>query len=378
MRAQLRSRLLLTCVLAFALTGSARAQKDGALDHKTLDQRVSTLLRDVINTGADLYNPPIGDRAGCYRLYQGSLMTLRPLLDHRPELQRAIDDAQAAAQRETSVGERAFILRKVIDRIRAETGALWNRLGGEKGVAKIVDDFVGIAASDPKANIFRDGKIKLDTKQVDSLKRKLVEMISEASGGPLKYTGKSMKEVHKGMGITNAEFDALAADLKKALADNKVQTEDADAVLKAVEGTRADIVESKKPDDGKPKGASLWDRLGGEKVVGSAMDDFLILAAKNPKADFTRGGKFKPNAADLAELKQRLVELVSEAAGGPLKYKGKNMKEAHKGMRITDAEFDALAGDLKTALEKNGVKADAAGELLKIVETTRKDVVEPK
>jgi truncated hemoglobin YjbI len=189
-----------------------------------------------------------------------------------------------------------------------------------------------------------------------------------------------MKEVHKGMGITNAEFDAAVADLKKALEKNDVKGDDAAAVLKAVEATRKDIVEPKPPEkEEKDKpAAELWDQLGGEKVVAKVMDDFVDLAAKNPKADFTRGGKHKPDDKQVVELKKRLVEMVSEATGGPLKYTGKDMKEAHKGMNITDAEFDALADDLKKALEKNGVKADVAGELLKIVEGTRKHIVEKK
>src|SRR5262249_34402567 len=44
-----------------------------------LDRQIYEVLRPVINAGADLYNRD-GDRPGCYRLYQGALLTLRPLL----------------------------------------------------------------------------------------------------------------------------------------------------------------------------------------------------------------------------------------------------------------------------------------------------------
>ncbi|GIW78321.1 MAG: hypothetical protein KatS3mg105_0128 [Gemmatales bacterium] len=57
-----------------------------------------------------------------------------------------------------------------------------------------------------------------------------------------------MKEAHKGMKITNAQFDAAAQYLKEALESNKVKPEDVSAVLKAVEATRKDIVE----EDGAP------------------------------------------------------------------------------------------------------------------------------
>jgi hemoglobin len=247
--------LLSACLLTLGLTEAVRAQADKALERKELDQRLYTVLRDVINTGADLYNPPAGDRAACYRLYQGALLTARPLLDHRPELQKAIDAGLAEAAREPTPGLRAYALRRVLDQIRADVkpddaSSLWDRLGGEKGVTRVVEDFVGLAAADKAVNFFRDGKYKLDAKQVEDLKRKLVEMISEASGGPLKYSGKSMKEVHKGMGITDAEFDALAADLKAALEKNNVKPDDAAAVLKAVEATHKDIVEKKEEKKG--------------------------------------------------------------------------------------------------------------------------------
>ena len=52
----------------------------------------------------------------------------------------------------------------------------------------------------------------------------------------------------KGMGITAAQFDAIAADLKKALEQNGAKPADVDVVLKAVEGTRKDIVEGKYDD----------------------------------------------------------------------------------------------------------------------------------
>ena len=75
-------------------------------------------------------------------------------------------------------------------------------------------------------------------------------------------------------------------------------------------------------------------------------------------------------------MKKRLVEFVSAATGGPLKYEGKSMKEVHKGMAITNAEFDALAGHLVKALKDHGAKQADIDDLVKIVGSTRKDIVE--
>src|SRR4051812_33194254 len=113
-------------VLAGALTaatlstpGNAPAD-DKPLDRKDLDAAIHRMLRTVINQGADLYNN--GDWAGCYRLYEGTLLGIQPLLDHRPELQKAIDTAVVEAARSPQIGDRAFVLRKAIDRVRKDTG----------------------------------------------------------------------------------------------------------------------------------------------------------------------------------------------------------------------------------------------------------------
>jgi hemoglobin len=187
------------------------------------------------------------------------------LVDQHPDWQKAIDAALAKASNEPSVAQRAFALRAVLDQIRSDikgkepiakpapaqtpvTGkgaTLWERLGGEPNVRKIVDDFVGLAANDPKVDFFRGGKYKdLD---VANLKKQLVDLISSASGGPFKYTGKSMKEVHKGMGITDFQFDAAAQDVRKALETNGVKPQDVVAVMALLGGMRNDIVEPTAP-----------------------------------------------------------------------------------------------------------------------------------
>src|SRR5262249_26934790 len=121
---------------------------------------------------------------------------------------------------------------------------------------------------------------------------------------------------------------------------------------------------------------SLWDRLGGEPAVRAVVRDFLPRAAKDPKVNFDRGGAFPLDAQAVARLEQRLMELVSAVGGGPLKYTGRDMKAAHQGMRITDAEFDALAGHLVASLKKFKVPAKEANELVGAVAATRKDIVE--
>src|SRR5215471_1072321 len=79
--------------------------------------------------------------------------------------------------------------------------SLYDRLGGEKAISAVVDDFVARAAADPKVNFMRDGKVT--NVDVPKLKQHLVNLVGQLTGGPQKYTGGSMKDVHKGMKITD-------------------------------------------------------------------------------------------------------------------------------------------------------------------------------
>ena len=109
-------------LLALALlcqAGFADSPKpDDKVDRKAIDAALFGTLRDVINKGADMYNN--GDIAGCYRLFEGALMTAKPMLDHRPELQKIIARDLTAANRDAVAFRRAFTLRASLDKVRAE------------------------------------------------------------------------------------------------------------------------------------------------------------------------------------------------------------------------------------------------------------------
>jgi hemoglobin len=123
----------------------------------------------------------------------------------------------------------------------------------------------------------------------------------------------------------------------------------------------------------------LYERLGGQKAITAVVDDFVARAAANPKVNFTRKGtnvEWEPSEQNVKVLKKHLVQLVSKVTGGPQKYEGRDMKTAHRGMMISDEEFDALAVDLIATLTKFKVPKAEQDELVKIVASTRKDIVE--
>ena len=115
--------------------------------------------------------------------------------------------------------------------------SLYERLGGKDAITAVVDDFVGRVAADNRINKF------FAKANVPRLKMMLVDQICEATGGPCKYTGRDMKAAHKGMGITNADFDALVGDLVATLDKFKVGDREKQELLAALGPMRKDIVE---------------------------------------------------------------------------------------------------------------------------------------
>lgn len=259
---------------------------------------------------------------------------------------------------------------RVVARPVAEK-TLYERLGGEKAIQAVVDDFVVRAAPNEKINFFRKGtprEWKPTDKQLAMTKMHLVNLIGSLTGGPQKYTGRDMKTAHANMRITNAEFDAAAADLKASLDHFKVPAREQEELLKLVATTRNDIVEK-----------SLFDRLGGESAIRLVVDDFVGRAATDQKVNFFRKGtdhEWKPSSREVQVLKEHLVDLIGEVTGGPNVYTGRDMKSSHAGMKISAAEFDALAADLKASLDQFKVPAKEQGELLAIVGSTKGDIVE--
>ncbi len=115
--------------------------------------------------------------------------------------------------------------------------SLYDRLGGKDAITAVVDDFVGRVAADNRINGF------FAKANVPRLKMMLVDQICEASGGPCKYTGRDMKTAHRGMGITDAAFDALVGDLVATLDKFKVGEREKQELLGALGPMRKDIVE---------------------------------------------------------------------------------------------------------------------------------------
>ncbi len=119
---------------------------------------------------------------------------------------------------------------------------------------------------------------------------------------------------------------------------------------------------------------SLFERLGGQPAITAVVDSFVNTTAVNPKVNFFRDGKYK--GLDVVHLKKQVTSFIVQVTGGPSEYKGRDMKTAHVGMKITADEFTAIAGDLAATLDKFKVPKAEKDELMAIAASTQKDIVE--
>jgi len=114
--------------------------------------------------------------------------------------------------------------------------SLYDRLGGKDAITAVVDDFIANVAADARINRF------FANADIPGLKGKMVDQICEATGGPCKYTGKSMKESHTGMNVKEEHFNALVEDLVKSLDKFKVGEKEKGELLGALGSMKGDIV----------------------------------------------------------------------------------------------------------------------------------------
>ena len=117
---------------------------------------------------------------------------------------------------------------------------------------------------------------------------------------------------------------------------------------------------------------TLYDRLGGQEAIVAVVNDFV----GNVAADKRINGFFAK--ADAKRVKEKLVEQICAAAGGPCTYTGKDMKSVHKGMGVANRHFDFMVQDLTKTLNKFKVPKQEQKEVAALLAPMRKDIVEKK
>ncbi|SEL18135.1 hemoglobin [Atopomonas hussainii] len=115
--------------------------------------------------------------------------------------------------------------------------SLYQQLGGQTGITRIVEDMLLRAAA--------DARIKQHFVEVDivRVRDKLVEQLCELSGGPCIYSGDSMEESHTGLHISRSDFNALVELLQAAMDQQGVSVRAQNQLLAHLAPMRGEIIE---------------------------------------------------------------------------------------------------------------------------------------
>jgi hemoglobin len=119
---------------------------------------------------------------------------------------------------------------------------LFDRLGGVIAIATVVDDFVDRIMADPRLNAnpaVNEAHHKIPPA---GFKYLVTEQVCEATGGPQRYTGRSMHESHAHLNITESEWQAFLDDFRQTLDKFQVPPSEQAELFAIVQSTKGDIV----------------------------------------------------------------------------------------------------------------------------------------
>src|SRR5262249_23216605 len=122
--------------------------------------------------------------------------------------------------------------------------SLYERLGGIYSIATVVDDFIDRIMTDPRLNANPRVDEAHHRVPPPGFKYLVTEMVCWASGGPQRYTGRSMSDSHRDLMITSSEWEAFLDDLQQTLDKFRVPESEQQELKAIVASTRSDIVVS--------------------------------------------------------------------------------------------------------------------------------------
>ncbi len=117
---------------------------------------------------------------------------------------------------------------------------------------------------------------------------------------------------------------------------------------------------------------TLYQRLGGYDAIGAVANDLLPRLRNDPQL-----GRFWKNRAEdsIMREKQLLIDFLSAMAGGPMYYRGRDMKMSHQGMGISESDWNVFLGHAAATLAKFKVPEAEQRDVVEFVQSLKKDIV---
>lgn len=122
-----------------------------------------------------------------------------------------------------------------------------------------------------------------------------------------------------------------------------------------------------------PAAKSLYERLGGYDAIAAVTKDLASRLVADPKL-----GRFWANRGNdgIEREVQLIADFLAAKSGGPLYYRGRDMKLSHVGMKIDEQDWSSLMTHLNATLDKFKVPAKERQDVVAFIESTKKDIVE--
>ena len=118
---------------------------------------------------------------------------------------------------------------------------------------------------------------------------------------------------------------------------------------------------------------TLYERLGGYDAIAAVAND-LVTRLNND----TQLGRFWAHRGEdgVKRERQLLIDFLCERAGGPVYYRGREMLLAHRGMKISDSDWNVFLGHAAATLAKFKVPASEQRDVVAFVQSLKKEIVE--
>jgi hemoglobin len=131
--------------------------------------------------------------------------------------------------------------------VQAEEASLYDRLGGLAPISVVVSDFLDELVPDPLLN--ENPAIDAARQAVPKpyLKYQVTAMVCQATGGPCQYHGRTMKDAHAHLNISEREWTRMEVIFRDLLARHQVPEQEANELIAIIDSTKADIVVATSP-----------------------------------------------------------------------------------------------------------------------------------
>lgn len=125
--------------------------------------------------------------------------------------------------------------------------------------------------------------------------------------------------------------------------------------------------------------STLYDRLGGGPTVYAIADNLIETTMADPRVNLGRRGhehQWSATPDHVAELKMYWAQYLGMLADGPQMYEGRNMLDLHRGMKISQREWDAFMEDFQRVLSKSRIATADQRDLVTRVAGVRDVIVD--